>query len=85
MSDDAILIKMSQQIGRLEGSMQEMARSQQQTNERIATVLEKQDGRINSLEDDRSKTKGFIIGTSAAGGTVASGIFLTLAKLFGGS
>lgn len=79
MSSEEILIKMSNQIGELNGKLTASLEAQATTNEALFKLVKDHETRIKGVEDSKNK----IIGAVVASGFSGSGIGAMLAKLFG--
>jgi hypothetical protein len=79
---DQILINMGTAIGRIDGTLTAWSERLEEHNERLSQLLEKQDERLSSVEDEikgaKNKAIGFGIGAGAAGG----GVIAAVMKLF---
>lgn len=78
MSEET-LIRMSQQIGELNGRLAASLDAQNKTNEALFKLAEGNDKRLKELESAKSK----VIGAVIASGVSGSGIGAFLAKLMG--
>ena len=78
MSED-ILIKMSNQIGELNGRLAATLDAQAKTNEALFKIVDAHDKEIKEIQGTKNK----LIGATIVSGVSGSGIGAFLAKVFG--
>ena len=81
MSDNEILIKMSQEIGKLNGTVKTYMEAQKTTNENFLKISESNTENINKLNASNNKRIGASI-LAGAFGTTVMGVIGVLTKWF---
>ena len=75
-----ILIKMSEQIGEINGTVNTYIKGQAKTNEALFKLVEAQETRIKEIEGTKNK----VIGAIAVSAMSSGGLGFFLSKLFNG-
>lgn len=74
-NNNQYLIEISRKLGEVIGIVKQMEKAQSQTNDKVSEMIEIMNDRVSTLESDKDKTRGLILGGTVASGTIVSAMW----------